>query len=176
MASSFQLKKISDKAFAETFKSIQLLGFTVLYYDFNYDTEKLTEFNRKMHEINKVYLDDEVMFDAEYKRISNILGVGLDHLVKEFPYRARVQMMGGLPKGRMDAFNMANLSSINAIDSYMILACHILLEGKRAGKTTLMKFWSTLKEYSVNYSNGMEDEFIVQYFKDQINLELCEGD
>lgn len=52
MITDRQLKSIGDNAFLKTFSSIQLLGFTVLYYNFNFSTEKLTQFNKKLHEYN----------------------------------------------------------------------------------------------------------------------------
>lgn len=39
MITDRQLKSIGDNAFLKTFSSIQLLGFTVLYYNFNFSTE-----------------------------------------------------------------------------------------------------------------------------------------
>lgn len=47
-----RLKAIGDRVFCETFKSLQLLGFTVLYYDFGMETDALTDFNNRMHEKN----------------------------------------------------------------------------------------------------------------------------
>lgn len=170
-----QLKKLGDRVFCETFKSLQLLGFTVLYYNFNMETKELTDFNDRLHKNNDIILDDFSLYDKNLGKIEKIWGKKVSHIIKEFPYRARVKMMGGLPKQRngMQAFNMANLQTFSAIESFLILAFTTLMEiDKRFGKTQMDLFWSNLKSNADNYSNGMTDKFIVDYFMGELRLQL----
>lgn len=64
-----RLKTIGDRVFCETFKSLQLLGFTVLYYDFGMETDALTDFNNRMHEKNAELLDSADRYDAAVEKI-----------------------------------------------------------------------------------------------------------
>lgn len=94
-----RLKAIGDRVFCETFKSLQLLGFTVLYYDFGMETDALTDFNNRMHEKNAELLDSADRYDAAVEKIDKRWNCILSRKIMEFPYRQRVKMMGGLPKG-----------------------------------------------------------------------------
>ena len=168
-----KLKKTGDKSFAGMFESLQLLGFTVLYYNFDYSTAKMTQFNDKMHELNDKLLEDAALYDKEKEKIEKIWGTSLAKKVKEFPYRSKVHILGGLPKGGMMHINMAILEACSAIESFLILSFASLMEmDRKFGKVQMDVFYSNLKENSMNYAKGMKDEFIVQYFKDQINLTL----
>lgn len=108
-----RLKTIGDRVFCETFKSLQLLGFTVLYYDFGMETDALTDFNNRMHEKNAELLDSADRYDAAVEKIDKRWNCILSRKIMEFPYRPRVKMMGGLPKGKvgLQSFNMANMQS-----------------------------------------------------------------
>ena len=170
-----RLKAIGDRVFCETFKSLQLLGFTVLYYDFNMETTALTDFNNRMHEKNAELLDSTDLYDAAVDKIEKLWNCKLSKKIMEFPYRPRVKMMGGLPKGKvgLQSFNMANLQSYSAIESFLVLTFSVLIErNRRFGKTQMDLFWSNLKANSENYAKGMTDRFIVEYFQDQLNLQL----
>lgn len=73
MITDRQLKNIGDNAFLKTFSSMQLLGFTVLYYNFNFSTEKLTQFNKALHEYNGELSGNFDAFDeAEKKNRKNM--------------------------------------------------------------------------------------------------------
>lgn len=68
MITDRQLKNIGDNAFLKTFSSMQLLGFTVLYYNFNFSTEKLTQFNKALHEYNGELSGNFDAFDEAEKK------------------------------------------------------------------------------------------------------------
>ena len=170
-----QLKALGDRVFCETFKSLQLLGFTVLYYNFNMETKELTEFNNRLHKNNDTILEDFDLYDKTIQKIEKIWGKKVNHVIKEFPYRARVKMMGGLPKQKngMQAFNMANLQTFSAIESFIVLSFSTLMEiDKKFNKTQMDLFWSNMKSNAENYSNGMTDQFIVDYFMGELKLKL----
>lgn len=170
-----RLKTIGDRVFCETFKSLQLLGFTVLYYDFGMETDALTDFNNRMHEKNAELLDSAERYDTAVEKIDKLWNCKLSHKIMEFPYRPRVKMMGGLPKGKvgLQVFNMANMQSFSAIESFLVLTFSVLMEkNKRFGKSQMDLFWANIKANSENYAKGMTDQFIVEYFQDQLNLQL----
>lgn len=123
-----RLKAIGDRVFCETFKSLQLLGFTVLYYDFGMETDALTDFNNRMHEKNAELLDSADRYDAAVEKIDKRWNCILSRKIMEFPYRQRVKMMGGLPKGKvgLQSFNMANMQSYSAIESFLVLTFQCL--------------------------------------------------
>lgn len=166
-----KLKKTGDKSFAGMFESLQLLGFTVLYYNFNYSTEQMNKFNKRMHELNSTLLEDERLYAEAKEKIEKIWEVKLEKKVKEFPYRAKIHMIGGVPKGGMKYINMALIEACYSIESFLVLTFSTLLEKeKKFGKTQMDCFYENLKSNAMNYANGMKDEFIIQYFKDQVNL------
>lgn len=171
-----KLKKTGDKSFATTFESLQLLGFTVLYYNFDFNTERMTNFNDKLHELNDTLLEDIALYDEAKEKIEKIWGYKIEKKVKEFPYRAKIHMIGGVPKGGMKFINMAMYETCSAIESFLILTFSTLIEmDSKFGKVQMDLFYSNLKENAMNYANGMTDEFIVKYFQDQINLKLNKG-
>lgn len=168
-----KLKKTADSSFAGMFDSIQLLGLTVLYYNFDFNTEKLKQFNEKVHELNQTLLDDERLYNDAKTKIENVWGEKITKKVKEFPYRAKVHILGGLPKGGMMQINMAISEACIAIESFLILAFSALFEiSPKFGKVQMDLYYGNLKTNAMGYVNGMTDEFIVEYFKDQINLKL----
>lgn len=173
MVNELKMKKYGDKVFCETFKSLQLLNFTVLYYNFNMGTEELKKVNDLMHENNGIILDDVVTYDDALAKVDKELGYDVRHIVKEFPYRARVKMMGGMPKQKnMQYMNMANLESLSAVESLFMLVCYTMMKSFKWHKPQIELWWRNMKDNSMNYANGMKDEFIVQYFMDQIDLKL----
>ena len=65
------------------------------------------------------------------------------------------------------------MQSYSAIESFLVLTFSVLMEkNKRFGKTQMDLFWANLKANSENYAKGMTDQFIVEYFQDQLNLQL----
>ena len=168
-----KLKKIQDSTFVGMFESLQLLGFTVLYYNFNYSTEKMKKFNAIMHEINSNLLKSEELYDKTKEDVSKIWGTTIEDKVKEFPYRAKVGIMGGLPKGGMQYITRALDSTCIALESYLILSFASMKQlDSKLSPVQMDCFYQNLKDNAMNYANGMKDEFIVKYFEDEIDLTL----
>lgn len=174
MHKHFKNAKLSEKCFMELFYSMQLINFSVLYMakedgGFDFTKKKLQNFNRILTKHNQEYDDGGFVSTA----------VSLDHKkkldfdcfveAKNFPYRPKMKMYGGKPK-TMQEHNIA-LTSINgAIETYLILAVHTLRENYRFTKADIWRWWEKFKEVSELYVDGMTDEFIIKYIKDECGL------
>lgn len=174
------LTKMGNKAFHEVFKSMQLIGFGVLYYNFDFGEKDMIKFNDRIHEENKTLLDDIDEFEEAVAKIEKTTGWDIKKTVREFPYRARVGMMGGLPKskgnGGLQAFNMVNLQSFSAIESYMVLTLTVLAKDRKWGKTEMLGWWAHMKEEAMTYSHKeMTDNFLVNYLFDELGLNFVNG-
>ena len=166
--------KLSEDCFMEIFYSMQLINFTVLYMakedgGFDFTKKKLQNFNKILTRHNTEYDDGGFAAKAVELSHKNKLGFDCYAEAKNFPYRPKMKMYGGKVK-TMGEHNIA-LESINgAIETYLILALHTLHENYRFNKDMIWKWWEKFKEVSTLYVDGMTDEFIMQYIKDECGL------
>lgn len=170
----FKNAKLSETCFREIFYSMQLINFTVLYMSeedggFDFAKQKLRNFNKNITRHNQEYDDGGLISTAVSMDHKKKLGFDCYIEAKNFPYRPKMNMWGGKPK-TMQEHNIA-LTSINgAIETYLILAVHTLRENYRFSKADIWKWWEKFKEVSELYVDGMTDEFIIEYIKDECGL------
>ena len=171
---SYKNTRLSEKCFTELFYSMQLVNFTVLYMSkedggFDFSKQKLRNFNKLLTKHNTEY--DAGGFISSAVSLSHKQKLGFDCFVEamHFPYRPKMKMYGGKIKN-MQEHGIA-LTSINgAIETYLILAVHTLRENYKFSKADIWKWWEKFKEVSELYVDGMTDEFIIKYIKDECGL------
>lgn len=92
---------------------------------------------------------------------------------KEFPIRAKMKMLGYKPKSISD-WDIALQNATDAIEVCLVLFLHEFINVLQPSMGDVALWWRCMKENAMNYANGMTDDFVVQYFKDQIDLEITE--
>lgn len=166
-----QMKKVADFTFSKVFSSMQLLNFTVLYYNFDFDKEDIKTFNSHMIDYNNECLDDDKEFFSEEERIFTQYGFSCHKAAIEFPIRAKIRMMGKMPKSKIE-WEIAFRNATDAIEVCLVLILHEFTKNWNVTPSDVAEYWDNLKANSMNYANGMTDEFVKQYFRDEIDLDI----
>ena len=169
-----QNARLSEKCFMELFYSMQLVNFTVLYMSvedggFDFTKKKLQNFNRILTKHNQEYDDGGFISTAVSLEHKKKLDFDCYKEAVNFPYRPKMKMYGGKFRN-MSEHNIALTSIDGAIETYLILAVHTLRENYRFSKDDIWKWWAKFKEVSELYVDGMTDEFIIKYIKDECGL------
>lgn len=165
--------KIAERSFSEVFRSMQLLNYTVLYYNFDFDKEMVKKFNANITDYNNECLDDSEAFFAEEARILKDFAFSCERSAKEFPMRAKMKMCGKRPKGMKD-WDIVLKNATEAIEICLLLFLHECVAEWNFTESDVMLYWQNMKENAKCYADGMTDEFVVQYFKDYLDLEITE--
>lgn len=167
--------KLAEKCFASIFASIQLICFTTLYSSkedggFDFSRQKLKNFNKYLTQHNQ----DEVAGSFDSKEIEykfRKVGFDCEREAAEFPYRAKVKMYGGKLKTKHD-YSVV-LASVNvAIEAYLILAVYTLRKHYGFSWIDIRVWWEKCKEIAGLYAEGMTDEFVMKFIKDECDLEI----
>ncbi len=168
--------KLSENCFMEIFYSMQLINIAVLYMSeedggFDFTKKKLQNFNRILTRHNTEY--DTGGFESTSVSKKHKKNLDFDCFIeaKNFPYRPKMKMFGGKIKS-MGEHSIALTSIDVAIETYLILALHTLHENYRFSKDMIWKWWEKFKEVSMLYTEGMTDEFVMKYIKDECGLAI----
>ena len=169
-------KALSEKCFVELFYSMQLINFSVLYAPaeeggFDFTKQKVKNFNRILTRHNQEYDDGGLISTAVEKSHKEKFGFNCRLEAQNFPYRPKMKMFGKQPKTITD-HTIALVSINGAIETYLILAIHTLHENYRFNKDMIWQWWKKFKEVAELYVDGMSDEFVIQYFKDECGLDI----
>lgn len=161
-----------SKSFENTFRSMQYLNYCTVYYDFDFDKEQIKQFNANVTDYNNTSLDNTEAFYAEESRIRTEYGFDCEKAAKEMPMRAKLKIIGIKPKSKNVAFKLKECG--DAIEICLVLFIRELTTTWGKGADDIKLYWHKMKEYSMNYANGMTNEFVQKYFMDQIDLEITE--
>lgn len=169
------MQNLYNKSFEESFRSIQMLSFTVLYDLFDFDKDQLQTFNSNVVEYNNTSLDNKEKFYQVKGTLVDKYDLDTTKLAKQFPHRAKVKMSGYSPrkhkKLKISDWNLILTGANHAIEVYSVLVLNELVTHWNKSKEDLHEYWSKLVEFAGDtYANGMTDQFVVDYFKDQIEL------
>ena len=165
-------RTLSDKGFEKMFRSMQYLNFTVLYYDFDFNKEQIKAFNAHNKDFNSNCLDCTAQFYAEEHRILKEYGFDCEKVVTELPFRAKLKILGVQPKTRN--LNQLLQGCNEAIEICLVMFLHEFTTTWNKKADDVRFYWKKFKENSMNYANGMTDSFVVQYFKDELDLAITE--
>jgi hypothetical protein len=165
--------KIAENSFSEVFKSMQLLHYTVLYYNFGFDKESIKDFQKNLTSYNNECLDDRDTFLAEEERILNVYRFSCEESAKKFPMRAKMKMIGIKPK-RMKDWDVALQNATDAIEVCLVLFLHEFIKVLQPSISDIQLYWSSMVENADLDARGMTDAFVEKYFMDEIELEIKE--
>lgn len=161
------MKRTYSKAFENTFNAMQCLGWTVLYYDFDFDTkEKLIAFQRGLTNHNKI-VDDK----GKYLAVDIFLkehGINCHKLACAFPYISKMKI-ADFDK-RKDKVKAMLVGCDNAIEVFLVIFFYELIKEWGFTKEQAMESYEKMKENSMLYRQGMKNEFVQKYFKDELDL------
>lgn len=161
--------RLAENSFSQVFRSMQLLNYTVLYYDFDFDKEDIKKFNENLR-INNEFLTREIFFEQE-KRLLKEFSFSCEEAAKSFPLRSKIKMIGKMPKS-MSGWDVVLGNAKDAIETCLLLFLHEFTTTWQKTPEEIKAYWSSFVANSMNYANGMTDEFVMQYFKDEIDLDI----
>ena len=167
-------KRVAVKSYAEVFKSMQLLNLCVLYYDFDFDKEMLKKYNESLKAYDNACFEDRGILLKEDERILNEYHISCEEWARKFPTRAKMQMIGFKPK-RLSDWDIALQNATESIESCLIMFMHEFTNAIEPTESDIELWWKSMNRYANEcYANGMKDDFVIKYFKDQIDLEITE--
>lgn len=165
-------KSVASRSFSEVFRSMQLLNICVLYYDFDFDKEMIKAYNDKLKSYNNECLDSREAFMQEEERLMREYKFSCEDSAKEITTTSKMNMIGFKPKTKTDWY-IALANGTDAIESCLVLFLHEFINVVKPSEGDVALWWRCMKRYAEEcYSNGMKDEFVVKYFKDQIDLNI----
>ena len=114
----------SDNCFWQTFKSMQMSCFYVLYYDIDFSKQKLKNYNEILRKNNEKIKNVSTIRAEEERFIKNI-GFDCEKEARNFPYRAKIRMYGKNPKQNQIKSVISNMNDGIAV-SYTHLKKQVL--------------------------------------------------
>lgn len=161
----------TEQAFANADKSLQCLNYTVLYYNFNFGREDLTEISKILEVTNELVMNN---FDLLRNEVEEVVGKSIESMTREIPFRSILSITGvaNTKKYMPNMFELAN-KGYRAVEQCIVWVAYTMIHEKKWGKTQILQWWSNMKENSKNYQNGMTDQFVSDYFVEQIGAGIA---
>lgn len=169
--------KMAENTFANTFNVFQLSVMYVLYVDQdeemgiqgeNFSKVKLENFNAFLSECDKNMGKEEVENAVQkYKKV----GIDFEAYAKSFPFRARLKF------AKLKRVKNAELLAYNtnvAIRVMMVMVVTVLKEHYHYKYQELQAFMENVKKFALLYTNGLQNKHVIQYFKQECNLDIVE--
>lgn len=171
-----QTQTASDKAFYETFKSVQLITLYLLHFEYGWSIQKVKNFNKFLRQHNKEELCTLWDFDEEYRSLCK-MGIDTKKWVTGLPTRVKLKMVG---KSKRMATGYDQ--SQQAISLFFVLCIYTLRKHYKYTLDMCHNFYSDFKDFSElyiddKYNNGtlITDEHIIATFKEFDGLDITEG-
>ena len=164
------LHKKSAYAFCRAFDSLQMCCYYILYYDFDWDLEKIKEFNQCLHTMNDTVTSKDV---ALIVKVSKTKGIDFERMALNFPWRIKQHMYGKKIKcGEMD---MVRQNLTEAVELIMIFVSEVLGVQYKFEPKQVLDFWNHVEEFARLYTNKepLRDDHILKYFKQECNLDIA---
>ena len=166
-----------NRSYEETFRSAQMLSFTVLYDLFDMDKKQLKELNAHLVEHVNRDLDDSEKSTAISNKLLNEFGLDVTYVVKTFPHRAKIKMAGYTSKNskklRLTDWELVLDGFHHSMRDYLVLVLNELITNWSKTEEELKSYCDKMIEFSsVTYAEGMTNEFVVDYFIDQLDLSI----
>lgn len=158
------------KILDEVFKSLQLMNYYELYYDFDFTVQKLKNFNAILANVNLEM--DRSKVDIYTDKLKNNIGFDCYHEAKIFPLRPKIKISGILPK---ELFKQQALIEF-AIATYLCVAIKVMRENYRFNSKQIRLWWDKMKEFSYLYSKGLTNNDVKKYFSRECDLPIFEDD
>ena len=163
--------KISKNCFSDIFTSMQMINYYILYYEFDFSKKKVENFSETLTKHNQEYDDGVLIPDVLEEKIRTGLKFDCWKEAMNFPYRSRRKMFAGKTKNMAD-YEIFLTSTNAAIETYLILAVYTLHENYRFTGKMLQIWWEKFIDFAMLYADGLTDDHIEKYFKQECNLEI----
>lgn len=165
------MRRTYNKAFENTFDAMQCLAWTVLYYDFDFDTkEKLMAFQKGLTKHDKI-IDEKDKYYTVDKFLKEEHGLDCHKLAVAFPYISKMKM-AEYDTRKSKGARAALVACDNAIEVFLVIFFYELIKEWEFTKDQAMESYEKIKENSILYRQGMKNEFVKKYFKDEIDLDI----
>ena len=163
--------KKAEDCFSDIFKSMQMINFYILYYEYDFSKKQIGNFNKFMRKHNTEYDDGgRISQETEDKHLK-YLGFDCFKEANAFPYRARRKMFDGKTKTMKD-YQLFMINTGAAIETYLILAVQTLHENYRFSGAKLQEWWGKFLDFAMLYTEGLTDDHIALYFKQECDLDI----
>ena len=167
--------QLAENCYAEVFTSLQLICFSALYSavedgGFDFSKQKLKNFNKFLTQHNQENIDGILSSKETEKLILNDFGFSCAGGATAFPYAAKMKMAGRKIKPSEVRVILASVDV--AIEAYLVLAIYTLRKHYRFTALDINCWWKKCREIGELYAKGMTDEFILQFIKDECDLEI----
>jgi len=170
-----KLQAIKDRAYTHAFQSMQLLNFTVLYYDFDMSKEELTDFSNRLIEMTNKTKDNpnaRLMYLEWQAKVIEEWGRNPSATSLEMPYRALAKMVGGISPRDAWASSDIVIQGYEAVEQLITAAFMVLMEHNNFRRADMDKWWERIKGNSDNYIKGMTDDFVFEYFQNELGEKI----
>lgn len=160
-------------AFYEVFKSMQLSAAYVLYYDIDFSKEEVEEFQSKL----SVHSDESCNHEISEKELAaefvSSLEFDCEKEADNFPLRVKLKMYGKKYKQK-DVITVLTAAT-HAVSTYLILSIYTLTKDYEFDSVQIRDWFNHLVEFCRLYADGLTDAHVLQYFKQECDLEITEN-
>lgn len=163
---------IYRKAFYDVFKSMQLSGHYVLFYDMDFEKEWIVKFQSQCAEVNEEIQKKELHEADMEKFLKEEIGFDCKEYNKNFPYRTKVKMCEVQYKQK-DSPSISAACN-DACHLYFVLAAYTLVKKKDFTIDQLDTWYDKLIEFCYLYVTGMKDKHVFKYFEQEVDLKITE--
>lgn len=162
------MKQIYGKSFENVFNAMQCMAWTCLYYDFDFDKDKLKAFQKGLTKHNKI-IDEKDKYNAVDKFLKQEHDLDCHKLAVAFPYISKMKM-AEYDTRKVKGTKAALVGCDNAIEVFLVIFFYELIKEWGFTKEQAMQSYEKIKENSMLYRQGMKNEFVQNYFKDELDL------
>lgn len=163
---------IYRNAFYNVFKSMQLSGSYVLYYDLDWSKEELINFQSECTDINHEITGHTLHERDMEETIKKKTGFDCRKKNSEFPYAYKMKMCD-LKYPQKQTPTVATAVN-DACGVYFILAGYTLVTRHNYTYDQLIEWYEKLKSFCWLYVTGMKDSHVFKYFSQEVGLEITE--
>lgn len=164
------MKRTYNKAFENTFESLQCVCWSTLGYDFDFhNKEDLIKFQNGLTEHDKI-IDDKNGYNSINDMLRTKYNLDCHKLACDFPYITKMHM-ANFDK-RKDKAKAAIVGCNNSIETFLVICFYELISEWNFNRENLIKLYEKMVEYGDLYRQGMDRNFVKKYFKEYFDLDI----
>ena len=162
------MKQIYSKSFENVFNAMQCMAWTCLYYDFDFDKDKLIVFQRGLTKHDKI-IDEKYKYNTVDKFLKEEHNLDCNKLAVAFPYISKMKM-AEYDTRKVKGTKAALVACDNAIEVFLVIFFYELIKEWGYSREQVLECYEQMKANALLYRKGMTNDFVKQYFKDEIDL------
>lgn len=163
---------VATSCFSGIFKSIQLAAVYCLYYNMDFTKQKVKNYNSILTRHNTEANNQEISVWEIEMDILKSVDFDCEKEAFQFPFRAKMKMAGKKIKPKDMAVAIQNIN--DALEVYLILSVYTLKKNYRFSNDQVKEWWDHVKDFCLLYAQGMHDEHVIEYFKQECDLVITE--